>query len=336
MDLDKRAQTLLKTLISHHIGDGQPVGSKTLATTSDLDLSPASIRNIMKDLEDAGFIISPHTSSGRIPTQKGYRFFVDSLVTMKSLNKSEISELKDQLIMSDNKHLINSVADTLSHLTKFAGVVLIPRAKKVAFKHIEFLELSKNRILVIIVTDDGGVQNRVLYTENNYNKQNLLEASNFFNQHYAGCNIEEVKNKLVNELKTMKSEMVTLMTAAIETSDDVDQNENLIMSGQRNLLETSELSKNVSSVRKIVEVFEKKSALLQLLEKSHQASGIQIFIGEESGYQALDECSVITAPYETDGEILGMLGVIGPTRMAYERVIPIVDITAKLLGNSIK
>ena len=336
MDLDKRAQTLLKALISHHIGDGQPVGSKTLATTSSLDLSPASIRNIMKDLEDAGFIISPHTSSGRVPTQKGYRFFVDSLVTMKSLNQSEISALKDQLIMSDNKHLISSVADTLSHLTKFAGVVLIPRAKKIAFKHIEFLELSKNRILVIIVTDDGGVQNRVLYTENNYNKQNLLEASNFFNQHYAGYNIEEVKSRLVNELKTMKAEKVTLMTAAIETSDDIDQNENLVMSGQRNLLETSELSQNVSSVRKIVEVFEKKSALLQLLEKSHRANGIQIFIGEETGYKALDECSVITAPYEADGEVLGMLGVIGPTRMAYERVIPIVDITAKLLGNSIK
>jgi heat-inducible transcriptional repressor len=336
MDLDKRAQTLLKALISHHIGDGQPVGSKTLATASNLDLSPASIRNIMKDLEDAGFIISPHTSAGRVPTQKGYRFFVDSLVTIKSLDELEISKLKDQLIVSDSKHLINSVADTLSHLTKFAGVVLIPRASKVSFKHIEFLELSKNRILVIIVTDDGGVQNRVLYTENDYTKQSLLEASNFFNQHYAGFGIEQVKSKLVGELKTMKAEMVTLMNAAIETSSDVNQNDNLIMSGQKNLLETSELSQNVSSVRKIVEIFEKKSALLQLLEKSHRADGIQIFIGEESGYQALDECSVITAPYEADGEILGMLGVIGPTRMAYERVIPIVDITAKLLSNSIK
>jgi len=336
MDLDKRAQTLLKTLISHHIGDGQPVGSKTLATASSLDLSPASIRNIMKDLEDAGFITSPHTSAGRIPTQKGYRFFVDSLVTIKSLDELEISKLKDQLILSDSKHLINSVADTLSHLTKFAGVVLIPRANKVSFKHIEFLELSKNRILVIIVTDDGGVQNRVLYTENDYNKQSLLEASNFFNQHYSGFDIEQVKGKLVSELKTMKSEMMALMNAAIETSGDADQNDNLVMSGQKNLLETSELSQNVSSVRKIVEIFEKKSALLQLLEKSHRADGIQIFIGEESGYQALDECSVITAPYEADGEILGMLGVIGPTRMAYERVIPIVDITAKLLSNSIK
>ena len=336
MDLDKRAQTLLKTLISHHIGDGQPVGSKTLATASSLDLSPASIRNIMKDLEGAGFITSPHTSAGRIPTQKGYRFFVDSLVTIKSLDELEISKLKDQLIISDSKHLINSVADTLSHLTKFAGVVLIPRAKKVSFKHIEFLELSNNRILVIIVTDDGGVQNRVLYTENDYTKQSLLEASNFFNQHYAGFGIEQVKSKLVSELKTMKAEMVTLMNAAIETSGDVDQNDNLVMSGQKNLLETSELSQNVSSVRKIVEIFDKKSALLQLLEKSHRADGIQIFIGEESGHQALDECSVITAPYEADGEILGMLGVIGPTRMAYERVIPIVDITAKLLSNSIK
>jgi heat-inducible transcriptional repressor len=336
MDSDKRAQILLKTLISHHIGDGQPVSSKTLATASSLDLSPASIRNIMKDLEQAGFITSPHTSSGRIPTQKGYRFFVDSLVSIKSLNELEISSLKDQLITSDNKHLISSVADTLSHLTKFAGVVLIPRAKKVTFKHIEFLELSKNRILVIIVTNDGGVQNRVMYTKNNYNKQSLLAASNFFNQHYSGFNIEDVKEKLVGELKTMKAEMVTLMNAAIETSGDTDENDNLVLSGQNNLLETSELSQNVSSVRKVVEIFEKKSALLQLLEKSYRADGIQIFIGEESGHQALDECSVITAPYEADGEILGMLGVIGPTRMAYERVIPIVDITAKLLSNSIK
>ena len=202
MDLDKRAQILLKTLISHHIGDGQPVGSKTLATASCLDLSPASIRSVMKDLEQAGFITSPHTSSGRIPTQKGYRFFVDSLVSIKSLNELEISSLKDQLIISDNKHLINSVADTLSHLTKFAGVVLIPRAKKVTFKHIEFLELSKNRILVIIVTDDGGVQNRVLYTKNDYDKKSLLEASNFFNQHYSGFNIEDVKEKLVGEFNT--------------------------------------------------------------------------------------------------------------------------------------
>ena len=336
MDLDTRAQTLLKTLISHHIGDGQPVGSKTLATTSNLDLSPASIRNIMQELEQAGFIKSTHTSSGRIPTQKGYRFFVDSLVTIKSLNKLEISSLKDQLVTSNNKHLINSVADTLSHLTKFAGVVLIPRAKKVKFKHIEFLELSKNKILVIIVTDDGAVQNRVLYTKNNYDKQSLLSASKFFNQHYSGFNIKDVKEKLVDELKTMKSEMVTLMNAAIETSIDNDENDNLVLSGQNNLLETSELSQNVSSVRKVVEIFEKKSALLQLLEKSHRADGIQIFIGEESGHQILDECSIITAPYEADGEILGMLGVIGPTRMAYERVIPIVDITAKLLSNSIK
>ena len=176
----------------------------------------------------------------------------------------------------------------------------------------------------------------VLYTENDYTKQSLLEASNFFNQQYAGFGIEQVKSKLVSELKTMKAEMVTLMNAAIETSGDVDQNDNLVMSGQKNLLETSELSQNVSSVRKIVEIFEKKSALLKLLEKSHRADGIQIFIGGESGYQALDECSVITAPYEADGEILGMLGVIGPTRMAYERVIPIVDITAKLLSKSIK
>jgi heat-inducible transcriptional repressor len=336
MGLDKRAQILLKALITHHISDGNPVASKTLCTTSKLDLSSASIRNIMKDLEEAGFIVSPHTSSGRVPTQKGYRFFVDSLVTIKSLNDSEILSLKNNLTLSDNKDLINSAADCLSHLSKFAGVVMIPRTKKIVFKHIEFLYLSKNKILVIIVTTDGTVQNRVLTTEEDYDQATLIESTNYFNQNYTGCNIEELKAKLISELKTMKKKMTTLMSAAIETSSSHNQDADLVMAGQHNLLDNAELSQNVSSIRKVIEIFEQKSTLLKLLEKSNRADGMQIFIGEESGYQALDECSIITAPYKSDGEILGMLGVIGPTRMAYERVIPIVDITAKLLGRSIK
>jgi len=336
MELDKRAQILLKSLITHHINDGNPVASKTLCTTTGLDLSSASIRTIMKDLEEAGFIASPHTSAGRIPTQKGYRFFVDSLVSKKTLNDSEILSLKSNLAPSDNKNLINTAADTMSYLTKFAGVVMIPRLKKLIFKHIEFLNLSKNKILVIIVTNDGAVQNRVLDTEKDYDQVALIEATNYFNENYMGCDVEDVKSKLLIELKSMKNKMTALMSAAIKTTEDCNQNNNLIMAGQRNLLNNEELSQNVSSVRKIIEIFEQKSKLLQLLEKSHQADGIQIFIGEESGYQALDECSIITAPYKSDGEILGTLGVIGPTRMAYERVIPIVDITAKLLGKSIK
>jgi len=337
MDLDSRAQSLLKTLITHHIGDGQPVGSKTLSASSDLDLSPASIRNIMKDLEDAGFVSSPHTSAGRIPTNKGYRLFVDSLVTVQSLDDVEISSLKNQLIASDNKHLISSAANTLSELTKFAGIVMIPKAKKIKYKHIEFIGISERRVLVIIITDDGNVQNSVLYTNHDYDKTSLTEAANYFNKEFSGYSVEEAKKRLMDDLKHMKTNISDLMSSAINSAaDNNDEADNIVMSGQTKLLETEELSQNVASIRKILEVFEKKSALLKLLESSQHANGIQIFIGEESGYQALDECSVITAPYEADGEVLGILGVIGPTRMAYERVIPIVDITAKLLGNSIK
>ena len=336
MSLDIRAQTLLRALIKQHIKDGHPVASKSLASSSGLDLSPASIRGVMKDLEDSGFILSPHRSSGRVPTQMGYRFFVDSLITMESPNEKELSVLKKQLILSDNKKLSSSVSEVLSELTKFAGVVMIPKAKKLTFKHIEFLSLSDKRVLVIIVTDDGNVQNRVLFTDQNYDQGMLLEASNYFNKKFEGHSIEETKIKISNELKNMKKEMINLMTAAIETSSDEIKNDNIVISGQENLFRSGELSKNVASIKKIIEVFEKKTALLNLLDKSYQADGIQIFIGQESGYQALDECSVITAPYHANGEVLGTIGVIGPTRMAYERVIPIVDITAKLLSNSIQ
>jgi len=336
MEIDTRTQHLLKTLINHHIIDGQPVGSKTLTASSGLDLSSASIRNIMKDLEDAGFISSPHTSAGRIPTHKGYRFFVDSLVTMKSPNKSKLDMLQSSLKTSNTKEMINITADTLSSLTNFAGVVMLPKAKKISFKHIEFLNLSKNRILVIIVTSDGSVQNRVLDIQEEYDQSMLIEASNFFNEHYKDLDISKIKENIIDELSTMKKNMINLMSAAMEFSINPKLDESLILTGQGNLLDTADLSQNVKSIKKIIELFEKKTALLQLLEKSHHSSGMQIFIGEESGYQALDECSIVTAPYQSDGEVLGILGVIGPTRMAYERVIPIVDITAKMLSKSIK
>lgn len=336
MELNKRAQSLLNTLVKLHVNDGQPVGSKTLSASSELEVSSATIRNIMKDLEEAGFIASPHTSAGRIPTHKGYRFFVDSLVTVQSLEPKEIDNLKNQFKLSDNKHLITSVADSLSDLTKFAGVVMLPKAKKIKFKHIEFLSLSEKKVLLIVVTDDERVQNRVLYTNQSYSKSLLIESSNYFNKHFEGHTIQEAKQILIKELKTLRTDITQLMSAAIDTSSDDFESNNIVISGQTKLLESAELSQNVSSIKKIVEVFEQRSALLDLLEKSHDANGINIFIGEESGYQALDECSVVTAPYHADGELLGMLGVIGPTRMAYERVIPIVDITAKLLGNSFK
>ena len=256
MDLDSRAQSLLKTLITHHIGDGQPVGSKTLSASSDLDLSPASIRNIMKDLEDAGFVSSPHTSAGRIPTNKGYRLFVDSLVTVQSLDDIEISSLKNQLIASDNKHLISSAANTLSELTKFAGIVMIPKVKKIKYKHIEFIGLSERRVLVIIVTDDGNVQNSVLYTNHDYDKTSLTEAANYFNKEFSGYSVEEAKKRLTDDLKHIKINISDLMSSAINSAtDNNDEGDNIVMSGQTRLLETEELSQNVASIRKIFRGF---------------------------------------------------------------------------------
>ncbi|HWU82374.1 MAG TPA: heat-inducible transcriptional repressor HrcA [Methylophilaceae bacterium] len=335
--LDKRAQILLKTLVEHYISDGQPVGSRTLSKCSGLDLSPATIRNVMSDLEELGFIASPHTSAGRIPTQRGYRFFVDTLLTIQPLQSQEIQQFQQQFSSPDPQELIASAAGMLSHLTQFAGVVMVPRRKSVSFRHLEFLPLSEKRILVIIVTSDGNVQNRIIITDKPYSASELTQASNFFNQHYAGSTFEQVQKKLHEELKQMQSDMTRLMTAALEASTKVlnEDRDNVVISGERNLLQIDDLSTNVTSLRKLFEVFERRTSLMQLLDNSQRAEGIQIFIGGESGYLPLDECSMVTAPYEANGQTVGTLGVIGPTRMAYERVIPIVDVTAKLLSNAL-
>ena len=335
--LDKRAQILLKTLVEHYISDGQPVGSRTLSKCSGLDLSPATIRNVMSDLEDLGFIASPHTSAGRIPTQRGYRFFVDTLLTVKPLQSQEIRQFEQQFSSPDPQELIASAAGMLSNLTQFAGVVMVPRRRSVSFRHLEFLPLSEKRILVIIVTSDGNVQNRIIVTDKPYSASELTQASNFFNQHYAGSTFEQVQKKLHEELKQMQSDMTRLMTAAMEASTKAlsEDKDNVVISGERNLLQIDDLSTNVASLRKLFEVFERRTSLMQLLDNSQRAEGIQIFIGGESGYLPLDECSMVTAPYEANGQTVGTLGVIGPTRMAYERVIPIVDVTAKLLSNAL-
>lgn len=339
--IDKRAQILLKTLVEHYISDGQPVGSRTLSQHlsqgSGLDLSPATIRNVMSDLEVLGFITSPHTSSGRIPTQRGYRLFVDTLLTVQPLQSQEIQLLKYELSSPNRNELISSAADMLSSLTQFAGVVMMPKRKNIAFKHLEFLPLSSSRILVIIVTDDGNVQNRIILTDKPYGASELVQATNFFNQNYAGFSFEEVRIRLHQELKQMQSDMTRLMSAALDASGKVldDEKDSVVIAGERNLLQADDLSTSVTSLRKLFEVFERKTSLMQLLDNCQRAEGIQIFIGGESGYLPLDECSLITSPYETDGQIVGTLGVIGPTRMAYERVIPIVDITAKLLSNAL-
>jgi heat-inducible transcriptional repressor len=335
--MDKRAQILLKTLVEHYISDGQPIGSRTLLQHSGLDVSPATIRNVMSDLEQLGFIASPHTSAGRVPTQKGYRLFVDSLLTVQPLGSQAVQQLKSGLSSPNPNELINSAADMLSQLTQFAGLVMVPKRKRIAFKHLEFLPLSETRILVIIVTSDGNVQNRIILADKPYSSSELTQASNYFNSHYAGQTFEEVQQNLHSELQQMQSDMNRLMSAALAASSSQAKGDKdgVIIAGERNLLQVDELSTNVTSLRKLFELFERRTSLMQLLDNSQHAEGIQIFIGGESGYLALDECSMITAPYEADGQVVGTLGVIGPTRMAYERVIPIVDVTAKLLSNAL-
>ena len=333
--MDKRAQILLKTLVEHYISDGQPIGSRTLLQHSGLDVSAATIRNVMSDLEQLGFIASPHTSAGRIPTQKGYRLFVDSLLTVQPLESQAIQMMRMGLNSPNQNELISSAADMLSQLTQFAGVVMIPKRQRVAFKHLEFLPLSDKRILVIIVTSDGNVQNRIILAEKPYSASELTQASNYFNANFSGQTFIEVQQKLHLELKQMQTDINQLMAAALEASSKAADNDGVVIAGERNLLQVDELSTNVNSLRKLFEIFERRTSLMQLLDNSQRAEGIQIFIGGESGYLPLDECSMITAPYEADGQVVGTLGVIGPTRMAYERVIPIVDVTAKLLSNAL-
>lgn len=335
--LDDRARTLLKTLIEHHIVDGQPVGSRALSKLSGLDLSAATVRNVMADLEELGLIASPHTSAGRIPTAKGYRLFVDTLLTVRPLEKEKISAIEGRLHPSQPQLLISNASQLLSGLTHFAGIVVAPRRKTVKIRHLEFVGLSDTRILLIIVTTDGDVQNRILFTKRSYSPSELTSASNYLNQYFGGQEFEHIRTTVRNDILKLRGDLHDLMAAALTASDDAlsCETEDFVISGERNLLEVEEFSSNMKRLRELFDLFEQRTALMQLLDSSSSAEGIQIFIGGESGIAPLDECSVVTAPYEADGQIVGSVGVIGPTRMAYERVIPIVDITARLLSSAL-
>jgi len=335
--LNERAQILLKTLVERYIHEGQPVGSRALSKFSGLDLSPATIRNVMADLEEMGLVTSPHTSAGRIPTPQGYRLFVDTLLVVKTLDKVELNHLENQLHPDNPSRLINVASQLLSELTRFAGVVVTPKRKGAVFRYIEFMALSEKRILLIIVTPEGDVQNRIIFANTPYSQSDLIEAGNFINQHYAGCTLDEIRGRLDKELKQLRSKMISLMSAAIEAGGDAinESSEAVVLAGERNLLQVEDLSDNLISLKKLFELFERKTKLLQLLELSRQAQGVKIFIGGESDVASLEEFSVVTAPYEIEGEIVGTVGVIGPRRMAYERIIPIVEITAKLLSSSL-
>ena len=337
MQLDIRAQTLLKALVERYIADGQPVGSRALSKISGLELSPATIRNIMSDLEEMGFVSSPHTSAGRIPTPRGYRIFVDTLLTARTLDESALeSQLHSRMQTNSPNKIISNAAQVLSSLSQFAGVVLTPRHESV-FQQIEFLRLSEKRILLVIVAPNGEVQNRLLLTDVDYTPSQLIQAANYINQHFGGLSFDDVRIRLQADLRQLRDDMTRLMQAAVEAGSDAmaDTSDDMVISGERNLLSVSDLSSNMVSLRKLFDMFEQKTDLIQLLDVSSKATGVQIFIGGESQLVPMDEMSVVTAPYEVNGKIVGTLGVIGPTRMAYERVIPIVDITAKLLSNAL-
>ncbi len=334
--LSDRAQSLLKALVERYIVDGQPVGSRALSRFSHLELSPATIRNVMADLEEMGFVTSPHTSAGRVPTPKGYRLFVDTLLTVRPLEEVERQQLAEQLLPDDPHRVVTAASQILSDLTHFAGIVVAPRRRGAVLRHIEFFRLSDKRVLLIIVASDGEVQNRVLVTERNYGPSQLQEAANYINQHYAGMEFDLLRQKVRGELAELHRDISALMQAAIDMgSQAMREVDGVVISGGRNLLEVDDISSDMARLRRLFDLFEKKTQLLDLLEQSERAEGVKIFIGGESQLVPLDECSVVTAPYEVDGEVVGTVGVIGPTRMAYERVIPIVDVTAKLVSSAL-
>jgi heat-inducible transcriptional repressor len=335
--LDRRAQVLLKTLIERYIEEGEPVGSRTLSRYSGLDLSPATIRNVMSDLEEMGFITSPHTSAGRIPTPQGYRFFVDTLLVVKELASREMHQLEGQLHPDNPQRAIHAASQLLSELSRFAGIVMTPRRRELSFRQIEFLRLSEKRVLLIVVTPQGDVQNRILVTERDFSASELIEAANYINQHYSGHSFENVRQRLHQELRELHQDMIQLMTAAVEVGTKAvsEGNEPYVISGERNLLSVRDLSQDLSRLRQLFDLFEQKTRLAQILDLSLRGQGVQVFIGGESGASAPDEVSVVTAPYSVNGTVVGTVGVIGPTRMAYDRVVPIVDVTAKLLSSAL-
>jgi heat-inducible transcriptional repressor len=343
IELSERSRHILKTLIESYIRDGHPVGSRTIAKDSGLDLSPATVRNVMMDLEEMGLVASPHTSAGRIPTAKGYRFFVDSLLKLKplDLDTNEVKALKGMIVPNTSlQGLISSVSTLLSGITHMAGVVTMPRRDHLSFRHIEFMPLSQRRILAILVFSESDVENRIIHTDRDYSIDQLHEAANYINASFAGRNVNlyDIHRHLLEEMKRTKDSLHNLMQMVVEVAEkllpDQPQNQDYVLEGQVNLMEFAELS-DVDRLRLLFQAFSQKRDILYLLDQCVMSQGIQIFIGEESGYEVLDECSVVTSTYGVEDQVLGVLGVIGPTRMDYDRVISVVDVTAKLLSSAL-
>lgn len=335
---DERAQHLLRVLVNRYIREGHPIGSRTLSRESGLEVSPATIRNIMADLEDMGFISAPHTSAGRVPTIKGYRFFVDTLVKLRPPRETEVQVFEDALRDSDPQALVLSASNLLSAMTRLAGVVTIPRPAQTALRQIEFLPLSNQRILAILVLNDRDVQNKILHVHRDFGEDELRKAGNYLTEQFGGSELDVVRNRLIKQLRDTRESMNSVMLDAIEMAqqafETTESEGEFVVAGETNLMGLEGMG-GMSKLKRLFEAFARQHDILHLLDKTLNAHGVQIFIGKESGYRLLDEYSVVAAPYEAEDHTMGVLGVIGPTRMAYERVIPIVDVTAKLLGSAL-
>jgi len=335
-----RAQHFLKVLIERYIRDGQPVGSRTLSRDTGLDLSPATVRNVMADLEDMGLVSSPHTSAGRVPTVSGYRLFIDSLLTVKEPDQWEVEAMRRQLgSVGDATRLFASASRVLSGVTHLAGVVMMPRHERNVFRQIEFLPLSSNRVLAILVTSEGEVHNRIINADRDCTRSQLEQAASYLNDMFTGQDMQEVRQRLLADLKSTHEHMDQIMMRAMEMAQRVveaaESVDDCFIAGQTNLMEFSELA-SIERLKQLFDAFTEKSQILHLLDRCIEAEGVQIFVGEESGYQLLGDCSLVSAPYRIDDQVIGVLGVIGPTRMDYPRVIPIVDTTARLLSAALK
>ncbi|MCK5717468.1 MAG: heat-inducible transcription repressor HrcA [Thiomargarita sp.] len=332
--ISERAQYLLKILVNHYIRDGQPIGSRTLSRDAKLDLSPATIRNVMADLEDMGLVSSPHTSAGRIPTMRGYRLFVDSLLHIQPLNEQEQLHLRRHIIEKDSdQDLLEQTSHLLSEITHLTSIIMLPQCHSKALRHVEFLSLSHKRVLAILVFNQQDVENRIIHTTHPYSPAELQTAANYLNEAFVGKNIKTVRNALLRELRESHQEMNKMMQTVIEIAEkafDDTEERDFVMAGQINLMDVAELS-NIEKLREIFVAFKEKRDILNLLDEALKAQSMRVFIGEESGYDML---SIITTPYMIKGTAIGVLGVIGPTRMSYERMIPIVDLTAKLLSSA--
>ena len=338
--LNERARHLLRVLVERYISEGQPIGSRTLSRAAGLELSAATIRNVMADLEELGLVVSPHTSAGRVPTARGFRFFVDSLVSLKRLEDREIQALRSRLQLDgDGKELVESASRMLSEMTRMAGLVMVPRRARFTLRHVEFLSLGEQRVLAILVVNEREVQNRVIQTERQYGESELQQAANYLNEHFVGRDILAVRDSLLAEMKETRNSMDRLMRTAIDIANAAftpsEHDDDYVISGETRLMTLDELS-DVAKLRQLFEAFQRKRQLLGLLDRCLKADGMHIFIGEEAGESVFDDCSMVTSTYAIDGEPVGVLGVIGPTRMDYERVIPVVDVTAKLLGAALK